>query len=94
MKNKNEGPEYLLIKNPMNGKHVNVMPLFVLLEECHSAESGSLNNFIKPLQEMQDFINTEMCLKDRDENTFMELGNVNFNIIRLRRMFEAMAEAV
>lgn len=90
----NNIPPYLLIMNPYTGKSVNVLPMFELLDENHAAESGSLHNFIKPLQDMQDFINTEMNLSEHSSSNFQELGSVNYNIIRLRRMFERMHDKV
>lgn len=94
MKNNTDLPEYLLIKNPLNGKHVNVLPLFVLLEEAHAAESGSFDNFIKPLQEIQDFLATEVVFEELNQANFRELGMVNYNIVRLRKLFQAMAQPV
>jgi hypothetical protein len=95
MQNANNNiPPYLLVVNPYTGKSVNVLPMFALLDENHAADSGSLRNFILPLQEMQDFVNTEMKLSDNSVENLNELGFVNCNIIRLRRMFEKMDEKV
>jgi len=85
---------YLYVVNPYTKKHVNVLPMFKLLEDAHAAESGSLDNFIKPLQDMQDFLATEVTFDELNKDNYRELGVVNYNIVRLRKMFEAMAAPV
>ncbi len=87
-------PKYLLVINPYTGKHMNVLPMFELLTQEWAASAGSLDNFIKPLQDTQDFLATGIQLGDLNHTSFLELGTVNCNIVRLRKMFEAMAAAV
>lgn len=94
MSDKNFIPPYLLVMNPYSGKSVNVLPMFELLTQEWAASAGSLDNFIKPLQDTQDFLATGIQLGDLNHDSFLELGTVNCNIVRLRKMFEAMAAAV
>jgi len=95
MQNANNNiPPYLLVVNPYTGKSMNVLPMFALLQEAHAADSGSLDNFIKPLQDAQDFLATEVTFDDMFMENFKQLGAVNYNIVRLRKMFERMDEKV
>lgn len=91
---KKDIPPYLFVINPFTGKHVNVLPMFELLEENYMSNTGSLDNFIKPLQKVQDFMAIEIKLDDMTEVGFFSLGEANYSIVRLRRMFEKMAEPV
>jgi hypothetical protein len=94
MSKKVEMPEYLLIKNPISGKHVNILPMLVLLEDNYAGLEGSFDNFIKPLQEMQDFLSTCVPFEKLEKPSLSELGNVSYNIVRLRKMFEEMSEPI
>lgn len=87
-------PPYLFVVNPYTGKHVNVLPMFAVLQDRDEADEGSLDNFIIPLQLMQDFLAVDVRLDDTNNETLASLNNANYTIIKLRRMFQAMAEPI
>jgi hypothetical protein len=55
-----EIPEYLIVKNPYNGEHVDMLPFFTIIEEA-KLRGVSL---VEQMQEVHDFISTVYIEKE------------------------------
>lgn len=93
--NKNNNiPEHLFVKNPFNGKLVNVLPMFSLMNEGMYDVDGGTKNLIQMIQEVHDF--TSSMVEFNEDSTissqYSRLQLVNYYLIKLRKSFELMEE--
>ena len=92
-KNK-EIPEHLFIKNPFNGKLVNILPLFELMNRDTHVTGGGAKNIVLLIQDIHDFTSSKIELESDStfESQFYGLKTVNYGLIQLRKTFEQMEE--
>lgn len=83
-----------MVKNPYNGKLINILPLFELMNECKFEMEGGVENIVKTIQEIHDFVSSQVNLDDGStiKSQFQAYKSVNYALVDLRKTFERMQE--
>jgi hypothetical protein len=87
-KNKMEIPNVLLVENPYNGKHVNILPLMELMNENWEVRDDGPRDVAVRLQMSLDYF-AIFAKPETDLDVFQESL---FNITKIRKAFDAMKE--
>jgi hypothetical protein len=86
--NKMEIPNVLLVQNPYNGKHVNILPLMELFNENWEVQGNGPRDVATRIQITLDYF-TIFAKPETDLEVFQESL---FHLTRIRKSFDAMNE--
>lgn len=81
-----EAPKFLLVENPLTGKHVNIMPLFQYLQSEHDGKPTSIE-VIEPIQDALDYLAVSLPINGIDAEEITHRNYVNDRLITLRNTF-------
>jgi hypothetical protein len=84
-----ETPRFLLIENPLTGKHVNIMPLFRYLQNEYDGKP-TLLQATEPIQDALDYLAVSLPADGIDKEELMHRNYVNDRLITLRNTFSDM----
>jgi hypothetical protein len=84
-----ETPKFLLVENPLTGKHVNIMPLFQYLQEEYNGKP-TLLQATEPIQDALDYLAVSLPSDGIDTEELKRRNYVNDRLITLRNTFSNM----
>jgi|AntAceMinimDraft_6_1070360.scaffolds.fasta_scaffold31193_1 hypothetical protein len=90
---KTEAKDIFLVKDPLSGKHYNMMPLFYQLNEQWYCKDGP-TDMARKIQEVLDYMCTSVLVNKDTPCAYglQEINNLNMILIHLRRAFEDMTD--
>jgi hypothetical protein len=83
-------PKYLLVENPLTGKHVNILPLFQYFQDEYSGESTTVIQATEPFQDALDYLAVSLPTTNVEADELGRRNFVNGRLISLRDTFRDM----
>lgn len=83
-----EIPEMLLVQNPFNGKHIDLLPLMELLNESDEVVDNGPRNISTMMQQALDYF----CIYAKPETDLETFQTSIFYLTKIRLSFDGMKE--